>query len=240
MKICNIMKFFNSSKPKNILLADDDLNALKLEKAFFKRKGFKVFTATSGKAALTIYNQEAIDLIILALYMPVMNGDEVCRKIRSDNQLRDISLIMVLPSSNPEDEAICRKSGANGFITKPVNERRLQNIVYPRVSRLLNVSPRKDMKVSVKLDRNGKDSQFGNTLNLSMTGMLLETHTPFKVTDLVPLLLRVPRQNNILELEGRVVREGKSSLDGLNRYGIRFLEMCMKEKKDMKMLIQQI
>ena len=178
--------------------------------------------------------------MMLALYLPVMNGDEVCRKIRCNNQLRDISLIMVLPSSNPEDEAICRKSGANEFITKPINESRLQNIVYPRVSRLLNVSPRKEMNVSVRFDRNGKDSQFGNALNLSMTGMLLETHRPFKVTDLVPLLLRVPRKSNILELEGRVVREGKSSSNGLNRYGIRFLEMCMKEKKDMKMLIEQI
>jgi hypothetical protein len=73
-----------------------------------------------------------------------------------------------------------------------------------------------------------------------MTGMLLETHTPFKVSDLVPLSLRVPRKNNILELEGRIVREGTSSLEGLNRYGIRFAEMCMKEKKDMKMLIEQI
>jgi CheY-like chemotaxis protein len=116
MKIFNIMKYFNSNKPKNILLADDDLNALKLEKAFFQRKGFKVFTVTSGKGALTVCNQEKIDLLMLALYMPVMNGDEVCRKIRSDNQRRNISLIMVLPSSNPEDEAICRKSGANEFI----------------------------------------------------------------------------------------------------------------------------
>lgn len=240
MKIFNIMKIFNSNKPKNILLADDDLNTLKLEKAFFQRKGFKVFTATSGKGALTIYNRETIDLIMIALYLPVMNGDEVCRKIRYNNQLRDVSLIMVLPSSNPEDEAICRKSGANECITKPVNENRLQNIVYPRVSRLLNVSPRKDMKVSVRLDQNDKDSQFGNTLNLSMTGMLLETHRPFKVSDLVPLLLRIPRKSNILELEGRIVREGKSSSDGLNRYGIRFLAMCMKEKKDMKMLIEQI
>ena len=240
MKIFNIMKFFNSSKPKNILLADEDLKALKLGKAFFQRKGFKVFTVTSGKDVLTIYNKETIDLIMLALYLPVMNGDEVCRKIRSDNQLRDISLIMVLPSSNPEDEAICRKSGANEFISKPINESRLQNIIYPRVSRLLNVSPRKEMNVSVRFDRNGKDSQFGNTLNLSMTGMLLETHSPFKVSDLVPLSLRVPRKNNILDLEGRIVREGKNSLEGLNRYGIRFLEMCMKEKKDMKMLIEQI
>ncbi len=240
MKIFNIMKIFNSSKPKNILLADDDLNALKLEKAFFQRKGFKVFTATSGKDALAIYDREIIDLIMLNLYMPVMNGDEVCRKIRSDNQLRDISLIMVLPSSNPEDEAICRKSGANEFITKPVNESRLQNIVYPRVSRLLNVSPRKDVNVSVRLDLNDKDNQFGNTLNLSMTGMLLETHKPFKVSDFVPLSLRVPRKNNILDLEGRIVREGKISSNGLNRYGIRFLEMCLKDKKGMKMLIEQI
>ena len=117
MNLFNIVKYFNSSKPKNILLADDDVNVLKLEKTFFQRKGFKVFTATSGKGALAIYDQETIDLIMLALYLPVMNGDEVCRKIRSDNQLRDISMIMVLPSSNPEDEAICRKSAIySGYI----------------------------------------------------------------------------------------------------------------------------
>ncbi len=240
MKKFNIMKLFNSSKPKNILLADDDLSALNLEKAFFQRKGFKVSTVTSGTGALTVYNQEKIDLMMLAFDLPVMNGDEVCRKIRSDNQLKDISLIMVLPSSNPEDEAICRKSGANEFITKPINVSRLQNIIDPCVSRLLNVSPRKDTKVSVRLDQNGEDRQFGNTLNLSMTGILLETHTSFKVSDLVPLSLRVPKKSNILQLEGRIMREGKSSLDGLNRYGIRFSEMCMKEKKDMKLLIKQI
>ena len=240
MKIFSIMKYFNSSKPKNILLADDDLNALKLEKVFFQRKGFKVFTATSGKDVLTTCNKETIDLIMLALYLPVMNGDEVCRKIRSDNQLKDIALLMVLPSANPEDEVICRKSGANEFISKPINESRLQSIIYPRVSRLLNVSPRKKMNISVRFDRNGKDSQFGNLLNLSMTGMLLETHTPFKLSDLVPLSFRDPRKSNILELEGRIVREGKSSPEGLNRYGVRFLEMCMKEKNDMKMLIKQI
>ena len=86
------------------LLVDDVELFLNLEKSFLDRESFIIDTARSGKEALEKIRADKPDLVLLDLYMPEMNGDEVCRQIKSDPLTRDIIVIMMIINPN----TLCR------------------------------------------------------------------------------------------------------------------------------------
>ena len=66
----------------NILVVDDDKEIAELVGIHLREEGYEVYKAYSGKEALEIFKQERIDLVILDVMMPVMDGNQVCSKIR--------------------------------------------------------------------------------------------------------------------------------------------------------------
>ena len=233
------MSFHSVKYPKKLLLVDDVALFLEMEKAFLSRKDFIIFTAGSGKEALQIHKKEAVDLILMDLYMPEMRGDEVCRTIRSDKDLKDVSIIMVTTSGNPEDIDICRLSGANEYITKPIDPK----ILMPKMFKLLNISERRNLRIPVNVEVYGKRETFTfYTVDLSFTGTLLETDNAFNAFNLdtsnsVYLSFNANHTKDQLKLKGEIVREAKRSPDGKYRYGLKFLKVDMEEKKIISSLL---
>lgn len=88
-----------------------------------------VFAATSGEQALAFCQQTPPDLILLDVVMHGMDGLEVCRRIKSDPELRGIPVVFVTGQNNPDEEAACWDVGAVDFITKPINARTVRNRV---------------------------------------------------------------------------------------------------------------
>jgi response regulator RpfG family c-di-GMP phosphodiesterase len=129
----------NSEKPV-ILCVDDEEANLRLLENMLAPKGYEVQTAIDGDAALAKIGTAKIDLILLDVMMPGLNGYEVCRKIKSSEELRSIPVIMLTSLRSKSDRIKGIESGAEDFITKPFN---LEEVLA-RISNLLKVKKLND------------------------------------------------------------------------------------------------
>jgi two-component system cell cycle response regulator len=118
-----------------VLVVDDNAQNLELLVAYLDGLQCKVATAVDGVDALDKVHREDPDLILLDVMMPRMSGFEVCRKVKSDPQTRDIPIIMVTALNELGDIERGVECGTDDFITKPVN--RLELVT--RVRSLLRV-----------------------------------------------------------------------------------------------------
>ena len=114
-----------------ILTVDDDFINLKLIKSILlKTKRVKeVIEAKDGNEAVDILkSREDIDLVLLDIIMPIMNGIEVLQVVRADNNLKQLPIIVLTTDETRKSQAM--ENGANGFITKPVKSEELLRQVY--------------------------------------------------------------------------------------------------------------
>ncbi len=118
-----------------VLVVDDNEQNLELLVAYLDSLECKVSTAIDGVDALEKVVQSTPDLILLDVMMPRMSGFEVCRKLKSDPQTRDIPIIMVTALNELGDIERGVECGTDDFISKPVNRIELTT----RVRSLLRV-----------------------------------------------------------------------------------------------------
>jgi len=114
-----------------ILTVDDDFINLKLIKSILlKTKRVKeVIEAKDGSEAVDILkSREDIDLVLLDIIMPIMNGIEVLQVVRSDESLKQLPIIVLTTDETRKSQAM--DNGANGFITKPVKSDELLRQIY--------------------------------------------------------------------------------------------------------------
>ncbi|TBW28674.1 HAMP domain-containing protein [Gramella sp. KN1008] len=109
-------------KGKKVLLVDDDKrNSYALSKTL-KDSGMKVVIADNGKIAIDKLEEEKdIDIVLMDVMMPVMNGYEATTTIRENPAYRDLPIISLTAKAMPEDKAKSLEAGANDYLTKPVN-----------------------------------------------------------------------------------------------------------------------
>lgn len=103
---------------KTILIADDEERIRKLVGDFLKRAGYSVMEAEDGDSAFRIFenNKKILDLIIIDIMMPGLNGWELCRKIRETS---NVPIIILSARSEEFDELTGYESGADDYVTKP-------------------------------------------------------------------------------------------------------------------------
>lgn len=102
-----------------ILIADDSLAELQILQATLQPTGHQIVTAMDGEAAEEKVKSEKIDLIILDVIMPKKNGFQVCRDIKSNEQYKNIPIIMVTSKDQESDKFWGMKQGADEYLTKP-------------------------------------------------------------------------------------------------------------------------
>ena len=134
----------------NILLVDDDKNIRKLYKAVLESDGYNVLTAQNGEEALDIMDRECVDLVVLDIMMPKMDGYEFTRTLREVNN--NLPILMVSAKQMPEDKKHGFLVGTDDYITKPVDEEEmlLRIKALPRRARI--VSERRIVIGDVVLD----------------------------------------------------------------------------------------
>lgn len=102
-----------------ILIADDSLAELQIFQATLQPTGHQLITVMDGEAAEEKVKTEKIDLIILDVIMPKKNGFQVCRDIKSNDQYKNIPVIMVTSKDQESDKFWGMKQGADEYLTKP-------------------------------------------------------------------------------------------------------------------------
>ena len=119
---------------KTILIVDDEFGVLEVLEFILSDAGFKVVSALNGQEALARLEETRPDLAIVDFMMPILDGNEVIKAIRSDNRLRDIPIVLV--SALPEKAIRERCEGYTSFLRKPYNTEQLME----EISKLLDRS----------------------------------------------------------------------------------------------------
>jgi PleD family two-component response regulator len=115
-----------TQNPKGrILVVDDDENAVEILTRMLAREGHESLAASTGAEALATLAKENVDVILLDVMMPGMDGLEVCRQLRDDERLRQIPVILLTAKDDMETRTRAMALGVSEFLTKPVNRREL-------------------------------------------------------------------------------------------------------------------
>ena len=127
-----------------ILVVDDQPQNIELLEAYLFPQGYEIVTATNGEEALGKLSGNQIDLILLDVMMPGIDGFEVTRRIRQDNKYRDhrrLPIILVTALRETEDRIKGIEAGCDDFLSKPVDKMEL----LARVRSLVKVKAYNDL-----------------------------------------------------------------------------------------------
>ena len=166
-----------------ILVVDDEASIRELVKFNLEKEGYRVVQAASGPDALAAFRSDSVDLIILDLMLPGIDGLEVCREIRKASR---VPIIMLTAKDTEIDEIVGLEVGADDYVTKPFSPRGL-------VARVRAMLRRSDQPVA----ENQEKSQSENELTIDedrhlvkLNGNLIDL-TP-KEFELLAILARHP------------------------------------------------
>ncbi|KQT44970.1 response regulator PleD [Devosia sp. Leaf420] len=108
-----------------VLIVDDIPTNVRLLEARLTAEYFEVLTASSGAQALEICETAEIDIVLLDVMMPVMDGFEVCRRLKSNPKTHHLPVLMITALDQPSDRVKGLEAGADDFLTKPVDDTQL-------------------------------------------------------------------------------------------------------------------
>ena len=123
----------------NILIAEDEERLRKLVVKYLKNENYQVFEAANGKEAIELFEENAIDLVILDVMMPIQDGWYACRTIRKTSQ---VPIIMLTARAQEDDKLFGFELGVDDYMTKPFSTREL----LARVKALLKRSGRSEVQ----------------------------------------------------------------------------------------------
>lgn len=131
-----------------ILVVDDEEHIQELIKFNLENSGYKVICCGNGTDALKIARSEKPDLILLDVMLPGIDGYDVCKEIRKDNNISNLPIIMITAKSEELDKILGLELGADDYITKPFSIREL----FARVKAVLRRTAIQPMDKSYKFD----------------------------------------------------------------------------------------
>lgn len=104
-----------------ILCVDDEVAILKILEILLVANGYEILKAENGAEALKILLEDRVDLVLMDVMMPKVDGFEVCRRIKEDERYRDIPVILITGLAAKEDRVKGIEAGAEDFLTKPLD-----------------------------------------------------------------------------------------------------------------------
>lgn len=216
-----------------VLLADDVDLFLELEKSFFRRDGVRLLIAKTGQEAYDMVAKHRPDLAFIDMYMPEMNGDEVCRLIKDNPELESVPVVMVTQSGNQEDLERCRQAGCNDIVHKPIN----RHLFMETANKYLDIASRNVPRIPAKLrvthGRENEHTLSDYSINFSSGGMFIETTRVFPQGTEIQLEFELPESSSVINSKGRVAwtnypeQPSNPSLPG--GMGIQFLNLTPEE-----------
>jgi len=140
------MNFSVNNKDVTILIADDEPTNRFIIKSFLKQEGYNILEAKNGFEAIELAKNNNIDVILMDAMMPEMDGFEAIKEIKKIEILQNIPILMITALDTKDDKVKAFESGANDFITKPVDKDelllRVKSFVQMRCLYLQNLKAR--------------------------------------------------------------------------------------------------
>lgn len=128
-----------------VLIVDDEASIVALARLYLERDGYHVLSAGDGQTALRTIQDQKPDLVVLDVMLPELDGFEVCRRLRSENN--PVAVVMLTARDEDIDKILGLELGADDYMTKPFNPRELS----ARVKAVLRRQERQAPPVSEKL-----------------------------------------------------------------------------------------
>ncbi|HUN24179.1 MAG TPA: response regulator transcription factor [Anaerolineales bacterium] len=150
-----------------ILVVDDEPRIVKLARDYLEKDGYQVISAQDGNHALLLARSEPVDLIVLDLMLPGLNGWEVCRALRRES---NVPIIMLTARAEESDQIVGLELGADDYITKPFSPRALVARVRAVLRRVNQPEPQNALLVvgDLQIDMKGhRVSLAGTPLHLT-------------------------------------------------------------------------
>ena len=226
---------------KKILLVDDVKFFLELQKSFLKRTNCEILTASNGREGVELARKERPSLILMDLYMPEMNGDEACKAIKSDPELKDIPVIMVTKSGDNDEKGRCLLAGCDEFVTKPINRVTL----LEKVRNFLDVVIREHVRVPIDAEVIFKDGgkEYSSELHdVSEGGLFICMERPLPMGTQLNIKFKLPEIPGTIEVEGKVVRVVEKGAGypahALPGNGIKFSHISPEARRDIASYIK--
>lgn len=173
---------------ERILIVDDEKEIRDLIDIYLKGEGYDTLKAENGEEALNILEQQNVDLIILDIMMPKVNGIEACLRIREE---REMPIIMLSAKSEDMDKILGLNTGADDYLTKPFNPLELVARVKSQLRRYKRFN-----NILAQVDAQERKE---NILEIDELSINLETHEVFKEGNEIKL---TPTEFDILVLLG--------------------------------------
>lgn len=122
---------------QTILIIEDERAIVDVLTYNFRKEGFEVLTATDGQDGLRRAQASLPDLVVLDLMLPVIEGLEVCRQLRTGTRTKEIPILMLTARSEEVDEIVGFQMGADDYVTKPFK-------MKPLIQRIKSLLRRRD------------------------------------------------------------------------------------------------
>ncbi|WP_068615961.1 response regulator transcription factor [Paenibacillus tuaregi] len=124
---------------EKILIVDDDPDIVNLISEYLGREGYSIATSSIGQEALEMISQGGINLVILDIMLPHMDGFEICRRIR---EYSDIPILLISAKSTDIDKVVGLRTGADDYIVKPFSAIELAARVEAQLRRYIYMAER--------------------------------------------------------------------------------------------------
>jgi DNA-binding response OmpR family regulator len=119
----------DANRPPQILVVDDDPDTVSILARHLEREGFVPLEASSGADCLKMVHENEVDVILLDLMMPEMDGFQVCKALKNNPETAEIPVIMITARDDMDARAEGMRLGVSDFLAKPVFRRQLANRV---------------------------------------------------------------------------------------------------------------
>jgi two-component system, OmpR family, alkaline phosphatase synthesis response regulator PhoP len=131
---------------KNILVVEDEKDIIEVLRYYLEKDNYRVHVAEDGFTALEIAEKVVPNLIILDLMLPRLDGTEVCKRLKADERLREIPIIMLTAKAEEADKVRGLEIGADDYVTKPFSAKELMARVKAHIRRREGSLPEKQFE----------------------------------------------------------------------------------------------
>lgn len=212
---------------RRILVVDDEPTNVKLLEANLLPQGYEVLTASNGDEALRIVSTNNVDLILLDVMMPGIDGFEVTRRLRAEENTRLIPVVLITALKETVDRIKGIEAGCDDFISKPFDK----NELLARVKSLLRIKSLHD-----ELEDNYKKLKELEKMKDSLTHMIVhDLNNPLMVISGRIDLLKMEGEGEFTENQKKNLEKASSALQDLKRMINNLLDINKMEEGKIKL-----